>query len=266
MQFTHTGNKLHLYGYKIILLSAALTIVGIIECSSQRRGIFHEDATENLLDYDDQWIQYGFLMSLHNSRYRIEYDDIFTTPQMDSLHSIVPGHLSGFKLGFVINIFLFQYLDLRLLPTVGFYEFDLTYRRTNNVPLRELKDATMMELPLLLKYKSVRRGNLAMYLVGGINPAFEAAGKGDRAVKRDKLELKNFNLAFDVGAGLDIYYPLFKFSPEVRYSFGLTNLLNDDRNDFTVNLSRLVTHNIAFFITFEGGPNYLKRRRKRNTP
>ncbi len=261
MQALNTRYKFYIHSCKVAFISLVLLLGLGVETYAQR------NITENLIDYDEQWIHYGFLMSLHNSRYRIEYDEVFTTPRMDSLHSIVPGKLGGFKLGFVVNIFLFQYLDFRILPTVGFYEFDLSYRRTDGSVLRELKDATMMELPLLLKYKSVRRGNMAMYLVGGVNPSFEAAGKGDKVVKRDKLELKNFNLAFEVGAGFDIYYPLFKFSPEVRYSFGLRNLLDkrEDRpNDFTENLSRLVTHNIAFFITFEGGPNYLKRRRKRN--
>ena len=84
----------------------------------------------------------------------------------------------------------------------------------------------------------------------------------DEVDTKEKLELKNFNISFDIGAGFDLYYPLFKFSPEVRYSFGVKNLLSDKVNEFSENLDQIVTHNIAFFITFEGGPNYLKRRRK----
>ncbi len=257
MQTAYARYKLNLHWHKVVLSALVISLALMSQTFAQQR------VKENLIDYDEQWIHYGFLMSLHNSKYKIETAEIFTTPQMDSLHSIVPGNLGGFKLGFVVNMFVFQYLDFRILPTVGFYEYDLTFRRTDGTILRELKDATMMEMPLLLKYKSVRRGNLAMYLVGGINPSWEAAGKGDEVDTRQKLELKNFNLAFDIGAGFDIYYPLFKFSPEVRYSYGLRNMLSDKVNDFSVNLSRLVTHNIAFFITFEGGPNYLKRRRKR---
>ena len=77
------------------------------------------------------------------------------------------------------------------------------------------------------------------------------------------MELKNFNMAFDIGIGLDLYFPLFKFSPEIRYSAGLRNMLSDKENIYNVNLDRLVTNNFAFFITFEGGPNYLKNRKKR---
>ncbi|MEO1255778.1 MAG: outer membrane beta-barrel protein [Bacteroidota bacterium] len=147
------------------------------------------------------------------------------------------------------------YLDFRMLPTVAFYENDLTYRFTNGVSLRELKDATMVELPLLLKYKSARRGNIAMYMVGGINPSFEAAGKGDEEDISERLELRNWNLAIDVGVGLDMYFAFFKFSPEIRYSYGLRNMLRDEKNSFSVGLDRLTTQNLGIFMTFEGGPN-----------
>jgi hypothetical protein len=102
-----------------------------------------------------------------------------------------------------------------------------------------------------------------MYVIGGINFQFEAAGKGDEADTREKLELKNFNMAFDIGLGFDLFYPLFKFAPELRYSFGFRNLLADDINSFNINLERLTTHNFTAFITFEGGPTYLQRRKRK---
>ena len=61
--------------------------------------------------------------------------------------------------------------------------------------------------------------------------------------------------------GFDVFYELFKFTPEIRYSFGFRNLLPNTSNDFDAALSKLTTHNITAFITFEGGPTYLKRRK-----
>ena len=114
----------------------------------------------------------------------------------------------------------------------------------------------MLEIPLLFKYKSVRRSNVNMYLMAGPNFQFEAAGRGDGVKIKQGLELKNFNTTFDVGMGFDIFFQLFKFTPEIRYSFGFRNLLPDKPNDFDAALSKLTTHN-ANFITFEGGL-YLK--------
>ena len=257
MQAFNTRNKFHLHWRKIILIVLLLPGLG-------KEVIGQNNPAENLINYEEQWIHYGFLIGGHSSKYVIKYSDAFTQSPFDTVHSIVPGNLGGFKLGFVINMKVAQYLDFRMLPTVGFYENDLTYRFTDGSVLREVKDATMVELPLLFKYKSARRGNLAMYMVFGINPSLEASGKGDERDVVESLELKNWNLAIDVGVGLDIFYPFFKFSPEIRYSYGLRNMLNEPPNAFSEGLNRLTTQNLGIFITFEGGPqNERKLGRKR---
>lgn len=257
MQASNTRNQLHLYWGKVALSALLLFAVGS-ESSAQN------NPSENLINYEDQWIHYGFLMGIHSSKYVIKYSEAFTQPALDTVHSIVPGNLGGFKLQFVVNMKISDYLDFRMLPGVGFYENDLTYRFTNGETRREVKDATMVELPLLLKYKSVRRGNLAMYMVFGVNPSLEAAGKGDERDIVETLELKNWNVAIDVGVGLDIFYPFFKFSPEIRYSYGLRNMLNQPPNNFSVGLDRLTTQNLGIYITFEGGPqNERKLGKKR---
>ena len=247
MQTFNPRNQLHIRWRQIIL--ASLLLLGMGNMTHAQN-----NPSDNLIHYDDQWIHYGFLLGIHSSKYVTRYSDFFTSPGMDTVHSIVPGNLGGFKLGFVINMKVSRSLDFRMLPTVGFYENDLSYRFTNGTTQRELKDATMVELPLLLKYKSARRGNLAMYMVAGVNPQFEAAGRGDEQDISEKLELRNWNIAIDVGVGLDMYFAFFKFSPEIRYSYGLRNMLTDDPNDFSVGLSKLTTQNLGIFVTFEGGP------------
>jgi hypothetical protein len=217
---------------------------------------------ENLTDYENEWIHYGFHMGIHNSRYRIKYADLYTSPYLDSLHSVVPQKSPGWRVGFVVDMRLTDYLDVRLLPTVGFYENTLTYRYTDGRQIDELKDATTFEMPIMLKYKSSRRGNIAMYAVGGVNPAIEVAGKGDNFDPQNNLELKNFNFSIDAGIGFDLYFPLFKFSPEFRYSWGLRNMLPDKPGALSEPFESLTFENYAFYITFEGGPSYLKYQRK----
>lgn len=247
MQTINPRYQLHLLGRKIVL--PLLLIIGL-----GQQTIAQNNPTDNLINYEEQWIHYGFLIGIHSSKYVIRHSEFFTSPAMDTVHSIVPGNLGGFKLGFVINMRVSQYLDFRMLPTVGFYENDLTYRFTDATSIRELKDATMVELPLLFKYKSARRGNLAMYMVFGVNPSLEASGKGDEQDVGERLELRNWNIGIDVGVGLDIFYPYFKFSPEIRYSYGLRNMLTNDPNSFSVGLDKLTTQNLGIFVTFEGGP------------
>ncbi|MEM8896338.1 MAG: porin family protein [Bacteroidota bacterium] len=249
MQATDLWHKLHLHWHKGL-------VIGVLLCAlSGQTAQAQSSVRINLPNYDEKWLHYGFLIGLHSSSYRLQYNDFFVSPAMDSVHSIVPRNLGGFKLGFISNIRLWQYLDFRALIQVGFYEFQTVYRYTDGSELTEFRDATIVEFPLLLKYKSVRRGNIGMYLIGGINPAFEASAQGEDEEEREKLQTRNFNLSLEAGVGFDLFFPLFKFSPELRYSFGLMNALEPEINSFNAGLQRLSPHNIGIFITFEGGPS-----------
>lgn len=256
MQAPYFWHKLNLHWRKIVV-SLVLVLMGL-------EGTAQNNPTDHLTDYDEHFVHYGFLLGLHSSKYRIRYDDVFETPAYDTLHSIVPGNLGGFKLGFVVNFHIFQYLDFRILPTVAFYENDLTYRFTDRTEVRHIKDATIVELPLLLKYKSQRRGNYAMYLVGGVKPSFEAVGRGQKEDTSEKLDLLRNQINIEVGAGFDMYFQLFKFSPEIRYSYGIRNMLASRSNsDFNAPLKKLTTHNLTLYITFEGGPSTLSSGSRR---
>lgn len=218
--------------------------------------------TLNLPNFDEQKIHYGFLIGGHISRYQLKYNEDFTTPDQDSIHSIVPKNLFGFKLGFIINFHLWQYLDVRINPIIAFYQLGMDYRFTDETSLEELRDPTYVELPIMFKYKSVRRENRRLYLLAGINPSIRASGsKGDDDTT-ERLLTKNFNMSLELGVGLDLYQPFYKFSPEVRYSYGLMNVLSDEPNDFSAGIENLVVHSFTIYFCFEGGPSELKRRKK----
>ncbi len=255
MQTSNPRNKLHLCRYQVTLL--LFFALGMSSAFSQNYN------TDNLVDYDNEWIHYGFHMGLHSTKYKIKYADIYTTPALDSLHSVAPETSPGWRVGFVVNMRLWKYLDLRLLPTVSFADYTMTYRFTDGRILQDTKDLTTVELPVLLKYKSARRGNVAMYAVGGLNSAIEVAGRGDNFDSENNMKLKNFNFSIDSGIGFDLYFPLFKFSPEIRYTWGLRDMLPSDRGIYSVPFKSLNFENFAFYITFEGGPSYLKYLRKK---
>ena len=45
--------------------------------------------------------------------------------------------------------------------------------------------------------------------------------------------LKPLNLFVEVGLGCDLYLPFFKLIPELKFCFGLSNILQKNRNDLT---------------------------------
>jgi hypothetical protein len=132
---------------------------------------------------------------------------------------------------------------------VSFYEQQVQYRYTDERVDNQRIESTMVEFPMLLKYKSERRGNIRMYMVGGVKPAIEASGK--KSDSGETLEVTNSNMSLEAGFGFDLYYPLFKFSPELRFSRGIVNVLGNPNNVYGQPLHRMNTNTITLYFMFQ---------------
>ncbi len=201
--------------------------------------------------YDERrLITYGFSFGFHTASLRLKYSDYFTTPAMDSVHSIVPLKRPGFSLGFIVNFRLAPFFDARITPKVTFSEYNLQYNYVGKASSIETIESVGVDFPILLRYKSQRRDNIRMYIIGGITTSIEAAGKTELAEDQSLLQLENLNLMAEVGFGFDLYYPLFKFSPEIRFAFGLIDVVGSN-NDFTAGISELRNKTVSIYFHFQ---------------
>lgn len=244
MQATNVWNKLYLHRAQVIVF-ALLLAAGAVHAQKFKW------APRNNPNYDERKWSYGFLIGLFNSSYQIQYANNFVTPDMDTVHSVIPDWKPSFTLGFIVNYRLNDYLDLRLTPQISFYEHTLRYNYTDNTHDDQLIETAMWEFPLLLKYKSMRRGNVRMYVVGGAKTGFEVSGKKELENISDGLEVKNINTSLEAGIGLDLYFPLFKFSPEIRFSRGITNILDNTDNVYGKPLRNVNTNTITLYLLFQ---------------
>jgi Outer membrane protein beta-barrel domain len=244
MQVVDFRNKFYIHCAKIILLGCFLSSTAVLAQS-------YKWARRNNPNYDERKLTYGFLIGIHTSAYQIEYSDSFVSPSLDSVHSVIPYWRPGFSLGFIVNYRLSEFLDLRLTPEVAFYEHKLRYNYIDGTSLDHLVETTMVEFPLLLKYKSMRRGNVRMYMIGGIKPGIEASGKKEIENSTKGIEVKNVNMNLEAGLGFDLYFPLFKFSPELRFSRGLMDVLDNTQNAFGQPMKRINTNTITVYLLFQ---------------
>ncbi len=229
----------------------SLTIMLFVVASTDAFAQNFKWARRNNPEYDKRKISYGFSIGLHTTAYQIKYDDDFVTPQYDTVHSIQPSFSPGFSLGFLVNLRFNDQLDLRLMPKASFYEHRINYYYTDRTEKFQLVETTMVEFPLLLKYKSQRRGNVRMYVVGGLSPGFEARNKGDLESGTSRIAIRNGNLSFDSGIGFDLYFPYFKLSPEIRFSKGLINMLSGGNSVFSDPIKRINTNTVSVYFIFQ---------------
>jgi hypothetical protein len=238
-------DKLHLHRAKIVAI-LWLSLSGVAYGQSWLW------ARKNNPNYDEKRkFTYGFLIGLHTTAYQVEYSDEFVTPDFDSLYSVDASWNPGFSLGFIVNYRAHEFIDIRLTPKVAFYEHTLTYRFTDETSQDLLVETTMVEFPFLVKYKSMRRGNIRMYMVGGIKPGIEASGKKEVENVQSTLEITNANLSLEAGLGFDLYFPLFKFSPEIRFSRGIMNILDNTENIYGKPLTRVNTNTVTVYLLFQ---------------
>lgn len=243
MQVTYIWDKFHLRRHKVIFI-LALTLCSLATAAQEKRWV-----QRNNPNYDDRKLTYGFLIALHSSIYQVNYSDVFISQSFDTLHSVNSSWTSGFSLGFIVNYRLSEFFDLRMTPAVAFYENKVRYQFTNEGFEDARVETTMVEFPVLLKYKSERRGNIRMYMIGGIKPAIEASGKKENT--KEELEVIGTNLSLEAGFGFDLYYPLFKFSPEIRFSRGIIDILGNTTNAYGQPLQRVNTNTVTVYFLFQ---------------
>jgi hypothetical protein len=208
-------------------------------------------ARRNNPEWDRRKLSYGFVIGLHTTAYELKYADRFVTQSFDTVHSVQGSFSPGFSLGFLVNLRFNDVLDLRIMPKAGFYNHKLTYYYTNNSTKQQLIETTMVEFPVLLKYKSQRRGNVRMYMLGGFTPSFEASGKNDIQSTTANLSVRSRNLTLDAGFGFDFYFPLFKLSQEIRFQRGITEMLGADASAYSAPIKHLNTNTISVYWIFQ---------------
>ncbi|HMR58035.1 MAG TPA: PorT family protein, partial [Cyclobacteriaceae bacterium] len=59
------------------------------------------------------------------------------------------------------------------------------------------------------------------------------------------------NLQLEAGMGFDFYFPLFKFSQEIRFARGIVNMLGTDQSIYSDPIQRLNSNTIAVYFIFQ---------------
>ncbi len=196
--------------------------------------------------YDDKPIHYGFLVGMPVTRFSIRHNQ--EVMSADSIQRIFSPNVANIRMGFSINGFLSDRFDVRTTPSVSLYTRKLTYQM--DPANRDLKrESTWIEVPLLLKYKSQRRVNTRMYLLAGFTFGLETNIKQKRNRNFDQLDTRNKDFSLDYGIGLEQFLEFSKFTPELRFSHGLVNMLSPDSGHPA--MERLRTHTVTLYLHFE---------------
>jgi hypothetical protein len=146
----------------------------------------------------------------------------------------------GFSVGVVADMRLSQHLALRLSPTMHFGSKHLVFRDFQDLndagrpreTTQDLKN-TYIALPVDLKFSAERFNNYRPYVLAGLSPMINLAGKD-----QDFIHLKRFDTMLEVGLGCDYYLPFFKLIPELKFCFSLADTFDKKHADELTDASK----------------------------
>lgn len=188
---------------------------------------------------DQRRFHYGFLAGIHMQDMELKQNG-YTDASGNQWFAEIPNFEPGFSVGILGELYLTKHLALRLIPTMHFGTKNVTFRNTkNNERQYQSIKSTYISLPLDLKFSAERFNNYRPYAMVGVNPVVDLTVK-----KQKQLLLKRFDCFLEVGFGCDFYSPWFKFIPEIKFCYGLMNIIDKDRSDVTDNSQLIFTQSV----------------------
>jgi len=208
---------------------------------------------QNLPRYDFKKIHFGFTLGINSLNFHINKNNDFLIN--DTLLTMLAEDQKGFNLGIVSNLRLGRYTDLRFIPTLVFGERILNYKFNDqgNLLLQDKRiESTLIDFPISLKYKSARYNNFRTYVICGIKYSLDIASQSEIDDEGQEIvKLNNHDLMIEGGFGIDFYLQYFKFSPQIKLSHGIINVLSKDNTLYTETINNLKTTSWMLSFTFE---------------
>ena len=151
------------------------------------------------------------------------------TTNGETWYATIPDYSPGLTVGLIADLFLNPYMNLRFTPSLSFGDknFEFVEQETNERFKSVLRSNYLMA-PLDLKFRSMRLNNYRPYIIAGAYTSIDLGIK-----KGEALLLKPMNYGLTIGLGCDFYLPIIKIAPEIRFCFGLNDVVAKNRTDLT---------------------------------
>ena len=219
---------------RILMLSVAFLTGAAPLCAQKQR-------LQNIPYIDQRRVHYGFMLGL------TAVDANFEHAPGAEWFAEAPNVDASFCVGLLGDLALTEHLSLRCTPSLYFQTREVTLRHLlavrpdlavpvpdpetgealpPSVPrdVRQSVRSTYMELPITLKVSTRRLNNYRPYMALGVGLWYDWGHE-----KETPLVFNRWDVGLHVAMGCDGYLPFFKFCPELRFNWGLLDMLDHKR-------------------------------------
>ncbi len=209
------------------LFAAIIAVAALIVCAPPA----YSKPGDKLLNrpYADlkRW-HLGFSVGAHVQDLSFTHNG-YVTPEGERWVAEVPDFSPGFCVNVLADLRLHRYFNLRFSPGMyfGSKAVEMIDYNSDQRNRQDVKSA-YVTIPLDLKISGDRMRNVRPYVTTGVMGTFDVSKKRSEA-----LMFSSTDFYLCVGMGVDLYLPFFKLNPEIKFCFGLTDILKHDRPDLT---------------------------------
>ena len=235
----------HLFGKKIILL-----ILGILFSGNFLFGQTNSVDNYNYKGFQKKPYYFGLNVGINNSGYILNQSRFFIGN--DEIRIVEPVSGIGLELHMIANLKLGDHFDFRFLPGFSFASRKLEFTQvgTGSTEINN-SEPVYFELPFQIRYKSTPYKDKRVFVIGGLKYGYDVAGNSDS--KKSILKFSSHDFQWEVGLGMQFFYPYFIFSPEIKFSRGITNnLIYDNQLVPAKVLENVFSQVISISFNFEG--------------
>lgn len=196
-------------------------------CFVSSMAMAQKEKVKNLPYVDNKLFHLGFFVGLHTQDLLLTHSGVVSNGQ--TWFAEIPSYSPGFSVGVIGDMYLNPYFNLRITPSIHFGDKKFVFREESTGEEFETNiRSNYLMIPVDVKYSSFRLNNFRPYLLAGVYGTFDLGRK-----RGNPLLLKGTDVGLEVGIGCNIYLPFFKLCPELKFCFGLLDVLEKDRGDIS---------------------------------
>ncbi len=175
---------------------------------------------------DERKLHWGFFVGMNIMDMELKNNGNIDPASGEQWFVEVPSYQPGFSVGVLGAMRLNKYLELRLTPSMHFGQ--KTIKMHENLSGRDTIQSmrtNYISVPVSVKFAAPRYNNFRPYFSLGLAPTFCLNRHSQEA-----LASRRFDCYLELGMGCDIYLPYFKLIPELKFCFGLLDIIDRNRS------------------------------------
>ncbi|HNF48695.1 MAG TPA: outer membrane beta-barrel protein [Chitinophagales bacterium] len=241
MYNTDFWHKHNLYGKKIILF---------LFCCISLHSLAQRNVLENDIKFARRPYHFGIHLAANMGDYKINHSALFAVS--DSVLAITNKLGVGFEIGALFSYHINKYLELRTVPSFSFTSKNLEFTFSDESKKKKDIPQIYFDFPIEIKFKSQPLRDIKVYAIGGLKYGYDIGGNINDRKKTGMPHQKLNDFGVVYGVGLEIHFPLFILSPEIKAFNSVLNIHKQDQEIFAPYIKGLYNRTFTFSINFEG--------------